>query len=133
MAVPSERPALRILTPWPPLHFVERGNEEETILPSLAPMLIAGAPLSTKWRGAGGEALKGRTRAGLSLFIPIRSAIPPPSPAPATPPRPAAPASRGRRRGPAPAIPSLLAGERLGATAIRPGGSPAGLPGRGRP
>src|SRR3954470_24351843 len=55
----SVLPALRSLTPWPPLHSVERGN-----LPSAScraqQSLLRGPSLSTKWRGTEGEASKGK-------------------------------------------------------------------------
>jgi membrane fusion protein (multidrug efflux system) len=56
---PLGRPALRSLTPWPPLHSVERGNEEERALPN-STTLISGPSLSTQWRGTEGEASEGR-------------------------------------------------------------------------
>ncbi|MFL6260698.1 MAG: carboxypeptidase-like regulatory domain-containing protein [Thermoanaerobaculia bacterium] len=43
--VPFHRPALRILTPWPPLHFVERGNVAEPILPNPADFDLWALPL----------------------------------------------------------------------------------------
>ena len=63
-------------------------GEGERIRANLAEIGEAdrGPPLSTQWRGAGGEASKGRTLAFPRRFIPLRSSIPPPSPAPATPP-----------------------------------------------
>src|SRR3954452_23511585 len=60
---PLGRPALRGLTPWPPLHFVERGNVAEPICRSPTTPLF-GPSLSTKWRGTEGEASEGRRDRG---------------------------------------------------------------------
>src|SRR5947199_5086229 len=53
-------PALRSLTPWPPLHSVERGNLAESIC-RIRKTSISGPSFSTKWRGTEGEASEGRT------------------------------------------------------------------------
>src|SRR5947208_9595875 len=58
--MPSAAPALRSLTPWPPLHFVERGNVCERLCRISARSPPSGPPSPLAERGPGGEASEGR-------------------------------------------------------------------------